>query len=919
MRDEREAPVTSSLIRVPAARAYLSFLIPLVLFAALAVLFLAPCLLDGRALLPTDFLMRMSPWAQQRAARAAPVRPEPPWNPILWDAMAQFYPWRAFAAHWMRRGVIPLWDPHQFCGTPFLANSQSAVLYPLHLMLLDLPAGLPVARAMALLAAVHLTLAGFLTFLWLRALRLSPFAAGLGGIAFMLSGFAVTWLELPSFLTVACWLPFLFLTVHRAVERPGLPRTAALAGAIGLTLLGGHLQVAFYCLLGAGLYAGWAMGVQAFRRSGVQAFRGSVSTRTEQEQEQEQEQDANTRTPERLNARTPFLLVLGVILGGMLAAPQLLPAVELSRHSHRVSPASTAGYDAYVRGAMPAAQLVRLFLPDFYGNPTRDHYEAGSPADYTEYAGYFGGVGLLLAVVGLLAWRRRRGETLFAAALMALSLLLALGTPLNALLYFVIPGFSQSGSPARVLVLFCFTGAWLAGLGAQALLDSGSRLPAVGTQLPAHGAGSCEPRAGSWEPRASSRLPVLALVVWTALLGAALIAARAFVEGQSDDFGELLARSGAALQRTVALAALAALLPPGLQWLGRRSSVSPLLAESLGRVVLGALLLGELWAFGAGFNPTGPLADVYPKTPLIAALRNGPAASVGRVLPVNRRWSLLRNPRALLPPNSALALGLLDPQGYDSLFMGSYKGFTNLAQGADTAPLENGNMVFFSNLSSPLLPLLAADRVVVDPRPGVPDAPLPDWPLLYKWDDLRVYRCPLALPRAFVAPRWRAVPEAALPGELQRLAAGHGLGGTALVAKATGDRRQATGRAGDESGGGRRYGGAAGRREAGAPSPVGLREVGPDEVVLTVPQPHSGMLVLLDNDHPGWRASDADTRRPLSLKRVDLAFRGVPLTGESRAVRLRYEPASFRLGLYLAAMAVAFLTGVAAAGRRVMR
>ena len=44
---------------------------------------------------------------------------------------------------------------------------------------------------------------------------------------------------------------------------------------------------------------------------------------------------------------------------------------------------------------MPAAQLVRLFLPDFYGNPTRGDYVAGSPADYTEFATYFGGVGLL--------------------------------------------------------------------------------------------------------------------------------------------------------------------------------------------------------------------------------------------------------------------------------------------------------------------------------------------------------------------------------------------------------------------------------------------------------------------------------------------------------------------------------------------
>src|SRR5439155_22241428 len=146
---------------------------------------------------------------------------------------------------------------------PFLANSQSAPLYPLHLLLLGVPAGLPVARAMALLAAIHLTLAGFLTFLWLRALRLSPFAAALGGVIFMLSGFAVTWLELPSFLTVACWLPLLFLTVHRALEAPTGARAAAVAVTLGLVLLGGHLQIAFYCLLGTGFYALCTLGQRA--------------------------------------------------------------------------------------------------------------------------------------------------------------------------------------------------------------------------------------------------------------------------------------------------------------------------------------------------------------------------------------------------------------------------------------------------------------------------------------------------------------------------------------------------------------------------------------------------------------------------------------------------------------------------------
>src|SRR5437870_679967 len=123
-----ECRSSSSLV----TRHWLLFLPP---FAALAAAFLAPVLFSDRTLLPTDYLMRMSPWAQKLPSTGpgGAARPELPWNPILWDAVAQFYPWRAFTAHWLRRGILPFWDPHQFCGTPFLANSQSAPLYPLHL------------------------------------------------------------------------------------------------------------------------------------------------------------------------------------------------------------------------------------------------------------------------------------------------------------------------------------------------------------------------------------------------------------------------------------------------------------------------------------------------------------------------------------------------------------------------------------------------------------------------------------------------------------------------------------------------------------------------------------------------------------------------------------------------------------------
>jgi hypothetical protein len=47
-----------------------------------------------------------------------------------YDALVYFFPQRAYLAESLRQGRIPLWDPDIFLGAPFLANPQTAVLYP---------------------------------------------------------------------------------------------------------------------------------------------------------------------------------------------------------------------------------------------------------------------------------------------------------------------------------------------------------------------------------------------------------------------------------------------------------------------------------------------------------------------------------------------------------------------------------------------------------------------------------------------------------------------------------------------------------------------------------------------------------------------------------------------------------------------
>ncbi|GIV10905.1 MAG: hypothetical protein KatS3mg020_0396 [Fimbriimonadales bacterium] len=367
---------------------------------------------------PLQLLFYFEPW------RATPHAFEKPaWDVLIWDGVAQFYVWRDLVRSMWLSGEAPLWNPYALCGTPLLANSQSAPFYPPHL----LASPLPTWAAMGVLAWFHLFWASLGLGLWLRKRGLNPVSVWVGMTVWVLSLFMLAWSPLSSVPATLSWFGWLLLGLEVVRERGG--RGAwAFALPMGLMLLAGHLQFAFYGLLMSLLYAlyqGYAM-----RASGQ--WKG-------------------------------YVLALGVayLLGGLLAAIQILPTLELAGYSHRQAVPTEAGYQAYVRNALPLFHLITAWFPNAYGNLRAGDYWGA--VHYAELALYVGPFGLLFALMGV----RRRGQGAFWLGVGLLALLIALGTPLTKLLYFYLPGYSATGSPARILCLWAFSMAILAAYGCQ--------------------------------------------------------------------------------------------------------------------------------------------------------------------------------------------------------------------------------------------------------------------------------------------------------------------------------------------------------------------------------------------------------------------------------------------------------------------
>ncbi len=347
------------------------------------------------------------------------------------DVLTYFYPYRDYAAEALRQARLPLWNPYLFLGVPFLANSQAAVLYPLHWPL----AWLYVPKQIAASIGLHVFLGGLWAYLYARrSLRVSRLGAFLGAIIFAFGGFVGAQVEHVNQLNVFVWLPLLLLLWDGRAKR----RNLLLAGwVVALMLLAGHTQAAYICLSG---WAAYAL-ADAFQAARSQLPRGRVACL----------------------AKRLALYAVVVAIGVGVAAVQLWPALELSGLSNRAGGLPYAEASAF---SLRPHLLTYTLLPTFGENLAQVF---GSEA-FSEYLAYLGVLGLFLALVGALFGRhnRRRGGLVLLAGL---GLFLAAGrvNPAFYVLYKVVPGLALFRAPARWMLLYTFAGAMLAALGADFL------------------------------------------------------------------------------------------------------------------------------------------------------------------------------------------------------------------------------------------------------------------------------------------------------------------------------------------------------------------------------------------------------------------------------------------------------------------
>jgi hypothetical protein len=312
----------------------------LVVVALQAILF-GPSLLGRKILVPLDILALPEIFLP----RTPEVEKIVPHDFVLSDLVYQFEPARRFAASEIEAGRFPLWNPHQYAGSPFTWPKYS----PFWIVQLLVESPIIIAWTQILVALV----ASLGIFLFSRrVLQVGFWPAVIAAWCYPLTGYFVFW-QTYTLPMVIAWLPWLLWATDRTVRNPKGWGGPSLALCTCLVIIGGKLDVAGQVLLVSGLYAVWCF----IDHYGKNAFKGTVPF------------SLTRKLGQSLPLRTVGFSVVVVTaswgLGFVLAGPELLPFLEYTRTGARMA---MRGQGAEERPPVGIDALPQTVLPEMYGS-----------------------------------------------------------------------------------------------------------------------------------------------------------------------------------------------------------------------------------------------------------------------------------------------------------------------------------------------------------------------------------------------------------------------------------------------------------------------------------------------------------------------------------------------------------------------
>lgn len=394
-------------------------LFPILLIIFIIIIFFYPFLFKHLLPIPSDTIVGLYHPFRDFYAKDYP-RGIPYKNFLITDPVRQQYPWRSLAISLEKKVQLPLWNPYSFSGSPLLANLQSAVFYPLNILLFIFP--MPIGWS--ILIFLQAILASIFLYLYLKKIDIAPLAAIIGGITFAFSGFSVAWMEWNTIIQTALWLALILLSIEEIFShKQNLLWYLLFTLSLIFSFFAGHLQTFFYLFIVSFIYLIY-----------------------------------KTIQNVKVHRYLPVRFIICYVLFIFITTIQWLPAFQFINVSARDTDQSIWQNPGWF---IPWQNLIQFIAPDFFGNPATLNYRG--IWNYAEFVGYIGMFPLIMAIFAM--FFRRDKKTFFFGSLFFLSFIFALPTPFAKIPFLLKIPFISTSQPTRLLFIIDFSLAVLAALG----------------------------------------------------------------------------------------------------------------------------------------------------------------------------------------------------------------------------------------------------------------------------------------------------------------------------------------------------------------------------------------------------------------------------------------------------------------------
>lgn len=715
-----------------------------------------------------------------------------------------------------RFGQLPLWDPYTMAGYPYITNPHEMLFFPLSILFLFIHPDFLFIPFFILFTF----LVGFCTYRFAKKLGLTGFSALVPAIIYMFSGTLVAKIRngVFTYFLMLCLLPLLFLAMQHVLEKQDRKRVLFLAFVWALLLTVNYMQIF--------LYASFVMLLFVFLQLFFQK-RWKHAKR----------------------------IVLSVCLAGLftifLGAVMLLPLLEGASQSTIVQ---ETDYSFATEASFHPSYFLHFLLPWMYGKP--DIYFG--PSSWGATYSYVGILTLFLALIGLLYAKNHYTKTFLCLGIFSLLFSLGKYTPFY-LLFYQLPGFSLFRAPGKMMVIFVFSLALLAGFGVQVLQHK------------------------KWSQRQQqlwkniSLLFFLLCIFATSMLfvfkaaimaeGTSMLTERYYEGEQLRTLDYYLPKVQEVYWQIFANALFLTLLSGLIAFLLNRHFQSQHSVKIFQAGVL-ALLVLDLFFFGMPLLKTAPREALFEHNPIADFLAQ--QDGLFRVLDTGR----------ILPQDVAVRKGIQMVDGYSTSHLRHYTEFTNLAGNFPTT-IRSRPVIIELDLDAvkhqTVLDLLNAKYVLS--RKPIDNV---DYRLVYQTGmhirDLNIDATAYVYENLGVLPRAFVVHQAKIISEKEQLLRELGIfnpkEGVLLEEPL-----------------------AAPLRSAGNFTEAEMVRYEPNTIEIKAFLDMPGFLVLSELWYPGWKAFDDGKEIP--IYKADYALRAVFLEQGAHTITFIFRPASYRVGIWI--------------------